>query len=72
MGSENRVKLTFPFVVLKPTQGSGFSRYVQEQRKQRVYFYLELRRGRESSPPSQRVTTKLGQLNLHYAESLSC
>ena len=30
-------KQVFPFVVLKPTQGSGFSRSVPQQRKKRDF-----------------------------------
>ena len=35
--TENKIRQVFPFVVLKPTQGSGFSRSVPQQRKKHAF-----------------------------------
>ena len=34
---ENQTRFHFPFVVLKPPQGCGFSRSVQQRRKKRAF-----------------------------------
>ena len=34
---KQKTKQAFPFVMFKPTQGSGFSRSVQQQRKKSVF-----------------------------------
>ena len=58
-------KTVFPFVVLKPTQGSGCSRSVSAAAKKTCFSHIALRRCRESSPHKTRVTTELGERMLH-------
>ena len=43
---KQKTKQALPFVVLKPTQGSGFSRSVQQQRKKRRFTHIARHRCR--------------------------
>ena len=63
MGAEQKTIQVFAFVVLKPTQGSGFFISVPKPARaaKKTYFSLAaLRRLHESSPQRPRIMTKLG------------
>ena len=69
MGSENRkTRELFPFVVLKTTQGSGFSCSVPNPARtarKTCFSHVALDCRHESSPHRARIVAKLGGCMLH-------
>ena len=68
-------KTRFPFIVQKPASsavGSDGSFLIAAYTRKNVLSHLELHRRHKSSPHRARITTKLGECMLHYAESPCC